>query len=62
MGLFWTVMFVVSLSLLVAGLVRPAIFSPLFGAGFSRGRAALLFGAIFIVIIILGTIFPAKPS
>lgn len=61
-GLFWTVMLILSLGLFITGLVKPAVFAPLFGAGFSRKRAGLVFGALLLAVIILGAIFPAEPT
>lgn len=60
MGLFWTIMFILALGLLIVGLIKPSIFSVLFRTEFTRKKAALIFGGIFIVVLILGTIFPAK--
>lgn len=60
MGLFWTIMFILSIGLLVTGLIKPSIFARLFGAGFTRKWAGLVFGGIFLVVLILGAVFPAK--
>ena len=60
MAVFWTIMFIFSLGLLVTGLIKPSIFAKLFGAGFTRIWAGLVFGGIFVVILILGTVFSAK--
>ncbi|MDO8735717.1 MAG: hypothetical protein Q7K29_01350 [Thermoleophilia bacterium] len=60
MAVFWTVMFILSLGLLVTGLIKPSIFAGVFGAGFTRKWAGLVFGGIFLVVVILGAVFPAK--
>lgn len=60
MGLFWTIMFILSLGILIAGLIKPSIFSVLFRTDFTRKKAGLIFGGIFVVVLILGTIFAAK--
>lgn len=60
MAVFWSIMFILSLGLLVAGLIKPSIFAKLFGAGFTRIRAVLVFGGIFVVVLILGTVFAAN--
>lgn len=62
MGLFWTIMLILSLGLLVTGLAKPAIFAPLLGSSFTRKRAGLIFGGLLLIVIILGAIFPAKKA
>lgn len=62
MGLFWTIMLFLSVGLLVAGLVKPAIFASLFGGSFNRKHAGLVFGSLLLIVIILGAIFPAKKT
>lgn len=59
MAVFWTVMFILSLGLLVVGLIRPSVFAGLLGAGFTRKWAGIVFGGIFLVVLILGTVFSA---
>lgn len=53
-------MFILSLGILIAGLIKPSIFSVLFRTDFTRKKAGLIFGGIFVVVLILGTIFAAK--
>ncbi|MHB1361733.1 MAG: hypothetical protein ACYCW5_03925 [Thermoleophilia bacterium] len=60
MGVFWTLMLVISLALLIAGLIKPSLFSTLFHTSFTRKKSGLIFGGLLVVVIILGTIFPAK--
>ncbi|MBK5225655.1 MAG: hypothetical protein JJD96_03665 [Thermoleophilia bacterium] len=60
MGLLWSILGILSLGLLVTGLIKPSIFAKLFGAGFTRIRAALVFGGIFVIVLILGTVFAAN--
>ncbi|MHB8858624.1 MAG: hypothetical protein ACYC6Z_03945 [Thermoleophilia bacterium] len=60
MGVFWSLMLLISLALLIAGMIKPSLFSALFRTDFTRKKSGLIFGAIFVAVIILGTIFPAK--
>lgn len=60
MAVFWTLMFVISLAGLITGLIKPSLFSGVFRTNLTRTKAALIFGSIFVVVLILGTIFSAK--
>lgn len=53
-------MFLLSLGCLILGLIKPSIFSNLFRTNFTRKKAGLIFGVIFLVVLILGTVFPAE--
>ncbi|MHB8169386.1 MAG: hypothetical protein ACYDET_07050 [Thermoleophilia bacterium] len=62
MAVFWSLMFVFSLGCLLTGLIRPSVYSTLFHTNFTRKRAGLIFGSLFVVVLILGTIFPARKA
>lgn len=60
MAVFWTIMFLLSLGCLIVGLIKPSLFSGLLRVDFTRKKAGLIFGGLFVAVLILGTIFPAK--
>ena len=60
MAVFWTFMFIISLAGFLGGVIRPSLFSGVLRTDLSRKKAALIFGGIFIIVLILGTIFPAS--
>jgi len=53
-------MFLLSLGCLILGLIRPSVFSTLFHTNFTRKKAGMIFGVLFVVVLILGTILPAE--
>lgn len=53
-------MFLLSLGCLILGLIRPSVFSTLFHTNFTRKKAGLIFGGLFVAVLILGTVFPAE--
>lgn len=60
MAVFWSLMFLLTLGLLIVGLIRPSVLSRLFRLSFTRKKAGIIFGGLFVIVLILGTIFPAE--
>jgi hypothetical protein len=60
MAVFWFSTFFISLGFLIAGLIKPSLFSGLFRTEFTRKKAGLISGSLFVIILILGAVFPAK--
>ena len=57
MAVFWDLLLVISLVGLLVGLIKPSLYSSVFRTNLTRVNAAIIFGAILIVVLILGTVF-----
>lgn len=49
-----------SLGCLILGLIRPSVFSTLFHTNFTRQKTGLIFGGLFVVVMIMATFLPAE--